>query len=185
MNSFTFTFGGINSANYDIHATSYDFFNPPKRENRKEIDFRHGSYVYDHEIYSDRHLQLNCFWLKQKTRKEIREITLWLSRRGQLVLDIDSGVHYIASLYESTDLEAIWQRGQILNNVALYGRFALKFRCFPFAISPQTTIPLSHGANDIDYQGTAGTPTNIIIRNTGTTPIHGVTITAVGMRRTT
>ena len=181
MKNFTFTFGGINSSEFGISARSFDFFNPPKRQNRKEIDFRHGSYVYNHEIYSDRYLRLNCFWGDFKTRPDIREITLWLSRQSQLVLDIEPDKYYIASLYEETDLNALW-RGQVVSNVSPVGGFSLNFRCFPFAISPQTMMNVHLGVNEVDYKGTAATPTNIIIRNTGNTNIHGVNITVIGTR---
>ena len=176
--AFTFNYNGISSSQYGIYATGHDFFNPPKRQSRKKIDFRHGSYDFEAGMYENRILTLNCFWKDPKTRHDIREITLWLSRKGRITLDIEPDKHYIASLYDASDLEPFYNRAAAN---APIGKFNLSFNCDPFAYSQQTNISVSTGHTAVDYRGTASTPTMIILRNTTTQPIRGVEITALSL----
>ena len=180
MNAFTFTYSGIPSSDYGIYATGHDFFNPPKRQSRKKIDFRHGSYDFENNMYDNRILNLHCFWKDIKHRHDIREITLWLSRKGQLVLDVEPDKHYAASLYDSSELNAFYQRGAN-NNQAQAGTFDLSFFCEPFAYSDQTILGIQSGYTDLEYKGTAPTPTLIIIRNGSNVPVRNISVTALSL----
>lgn len=176
MQAFVFTYNGIPSSDYNIYATGRDFFNPPKRPARKKIDYRHGEYDFETGMYNNRALTLHCFWKESKIRHDIREITLWLSRKSRLVLDIEPDKHYIASLYDSTDLDAYYNR---FTKEAPAGTFSLSFLCEPFAYSEQTILPIVTGCTDVEYKGTASTPTLIILRNTTEQPISNIQVTAL------
>ena len=161
MSAFQFKYNGTMSGDYGIHATEHDFFNPPKRQGRKKIDFRHGTYDFENNMYDNRILNLHCFWIEPKKRHDIREITLWLSRKGQLSLDIEPDKHYIASLYDSSELNAYYHRG-FDENQTRTGEFNLSLFCDPFAYSDQSILNIGTGYNEVDYKGTASTPTLII-----------------------
>ncbi|MCL2398493.1 MAG: hypothetical protein FWC91_01950 [Defluviitaleaceae bacterium] len=180
MSAFTFRYNGVSSKDYGIYATEQDFFSPPKRQGRKKIDFRHGTYDFENNMYDNRILNLNCFWKDPKVRHDIREITLWLSRKGPLVLDIEPYKHYMASLYDSSELNAYYYRG-FNNNQTPTGTFNLSFFCDPFAYSDQTISRIATGYTDINYHGTASTPTLIILRNNNNVPVRNITVTALSL----
>jgi len=178
LTPFVFSYNGILSSQYGIYATEHDFFNPPKRQSRRKIDFRHGEYDFDVGMYDSRILNLNCFWKNPKTRHDIREVTLWLSGKGKLALDIEPDKHYIATLYDSSDLTPHNVRW---NGNAPSGEFRLSFYCEPFAYSDQTIIPVGSDVMEISYNGTASTPTLIILRNLTESPIRNITVTSLGI----
>ena len=180
MSAFTFNYNGVSSKEYGIYATERDFFNPPKRQGRKKIDFRHGTYDFENNMYNNRILNLHCFWKDPKKRHDIREITLWLSRKGQLVLDIEPDKHYVASLYDDAELKAFYYRGFNESKTPI-GSFNLSFFCDPFAYSDQTILGIGTGYTDINYHGTASAPTLIILRNTNNVPVRNITVTALGL----
>jgi len=182
MDKFTFDFNGRNSAEFGIYATSYDIVMPFKREKRRQIPFRHGTHLHDNTFFNDRQLRLRCFWLNDKedniSRDEFREITLWLSERGRIVLDVEPDKHYVGELFDPSDLRAHYNRSTFGEIRSTDGTFELVFTCEPFAYGEQVVMPISHGNNEIEYRGTAETPTLIILRNTGTAPISTVVLTA-------
>jgi len=180
VNPYVFTFDGTPSSNYGIYATEDDTFSPPKRQSRKKIDFRHGTYDFESGMYDNRIITVKCFWHEMKTRHDIREITLWLSRKGRLVFDTEPDKHYVASLYDSSDLSAYYNR-HLYNRGAQAGTFRLPFLCEPFARSEQTMLPIATGLNDIEYKGTAATPTLMIFRNNTNQPIRNIRVTAVSL----
>jgi len=176
--AFVFTYNGIPSRQYGIYAVGHDFFNPQKRQSRKKIDFRHGTYDFESGMYDNRILNLHCFWKDPKARHDLREITLWLSRKGRLQLDIEPDKHYIASLYDASDLDPYYNRAA---NIANAGTFNLSFFCEPFAYSDQTVRSVETGYTDIGYKGTASTPTLIILRNMTSQSIRNIEVTALGL----
>ena len=189
---FTFRYNGILSSEYGIYAVGHDLFNPPKRQARKQIDYRHGTYDFESNMYNDRILRLDCFWFferEAKVRHDIREVTLWLSRKAQLILeDVEPDKHYVASLYDPSELVPAYHRGQGKQYADIHaasispaGRFTLAFYCEPFAYSPQTILPVSTGYNNIDYKGTASTPTLIILRNINNVSVRSITIRALSL----
>ena len=175
---FVFTYNGIPSSEYGIYASEGDAFNPQKRQSRRKIDFRHGTYDFEGAMYDNRLLELHCFWKSPKTRHELREVTLWLSRSGEISFDVEPDKHYKASLYDSVSLDPFYNR---FTHESHQGRFNLTFYCDPFARSEQTILQISAGYTDIDYKGTATTPTQIIIRNTGSTPLQGISVLEMGL----
>jgi len=181
MHSFTFSFDYKNSSEFGIYANSYDIIMPPKRERRRTIPFRHGSHVNDNAYFNDRILRLNCFWLSDKldnlSRAEIREITLWLSARSRLILDVEPDKYYVGELYNTNEFRAYYDKARE-DIRTLAGHFELDFVCEPFAYGETVIQPISFGNNGIDYRGTAEAPTLIILRNTGSTPINTIMLTA-------
>jgi len=181
IDSFTFEFNQRSSSEFGIYATSYDALIPKKRERRRKISFRHGSHVSGETFYEDRPVRLRCFWLNDKldnlSRADIREITAWLSERGRLVLDVEPDKYYVGELYEPHELMAHYNRMRD-DKRTTDGSFELVFICDPFAYGKQTVQPLLRGNNTIEYKGTAETPTLIVLRNTGNTPVSTVVLTA-------
>ena len=186
MKVFTFDFGNVNSSEFGIYASSHDTILPPRRKSRQTIPRRHGSFNYANHrpnMFNDRTISLRCFWgigeLGQKTRGDIREIAHWLSRENaQLRLDVEPDKHYIGSLYSDADLLANYHRA-LEDNRSLNGSFTLEFDCDPFAYSDLKMMEITDGINDVDYRGTAETPTRITIRNPNNFPITGITLTAI------
>ena len=178
MKPFEFTFNGVKSGTYNIYATEHDWFNPSKRKTRKKIDFRDGTYDFENGSYDDRILNLRCFWKEPKTRHDIREVTLWLSRKGRIEFPAEPDKHYVASLYDSSDLIPLSDR---VENDATQGQFNLSFYCEPFAFSEQTIMPVATGYTNVDYKGTASAPTLIILRNVNNVPVRSITVTALSL----
>jgi len=178
---FTFDFDGRNSADMGIYARSYDFLMPPKREKRRQISFRHGSHDYGEAFYSDRTLNLHCFWLNDKvknfSRADIREISFWLSRKGRIVLDCEPDKHYVGELFDPPEILAHYDMA-MEDMRTTDGGFTLSFMCDPFAYGPQTIMPIERGSNPVEYSGTADTPTLVIIRNPNSFPISSIVLTA-------
>ena len=179
MNNFTFEFNGINSKEFGLYATSMDIYSANKRQARKEIPRRHGTYNYRTGTYNDRILELRCFWIKPKTRHDIREIALWLSQdEGRIVLDIEPDKHYAGTIYEPQNIAARFNRA-FEDNHSQNGNIDLIFSCRPFAYGAQVVQSIRTGHNPIDYNGTADTPTLIVLRNPHSVPIRGITLTAI------
>jgi phage-related protein len=178
---FSFEFGAVNSQDMGINATSYDFIAPPKRNNRIEIPRRHGTHKFAGTYYQDRILRLQCFWLDKAenfTRADIREISYWLSQRSKIVLDCEPDKYYIGEIYEPSEMQIQYNRAKD-DMRSIYGLFELNFLCDPFAYGEQRSIKLENGVNNVDYFGTAETPTMIVIRNPNNFAVSNISVTAI------
>ena len=183
---FTFIFNGRNSRDMGIYATGYDTLLPPKRQNREEISLRHGSINHGKPFYSDRTLVLRCFWLNEKlkslSRNDIREIALWLSQKGTIILDCEPDRHYRGEIFSAPELIAHYNRAKE-DIRTTDGGFELTFLCDPFARGPRKQMLSADGQfRDIDYAGTAETPTMLTIRNSNSFPVEIIRITHIRVR---
>jgi len=173
----SFSFNGMNSLEtWGIKVVAYDVFSPNKRERNQTIPFRHGRFDYGKKYFDERIVTLRCATeAKELTKAEMREVILWLTQRGRLTLWDEPDKHYVGELEESADVDVLPQE--------VKREFLLPFRCEPFAYGEQNTLPIETGMNRIDYQGTAETPTLIVIRNPNDFPVTGITLTAVAHNR--
>ena len=165
-----------------IIANSYDFLLPPKRERKQAIPFNHGSYDYTAKWYNERILRLRCIWisasLKKLSRADIREISYWLSQKGQITLDIEPDKYYVGEIYDSNELTAHYNYAKELNDEinTTDGEFELDFICEPFAYGRDITMDIETGRNEVEYRGTAEAPSLIILKNNNNIAVNNVQI---------
>ena len=189
---FSFNFKGKNSSDFGLYVNSYDFLLPDKRIRKLEIPFRQGMYDFadgdGKRFYQERELRLRCIWMRTPntniTRADIRELSYWLSSKGQITLDIEPDKYYIGELFSANELIAHYDYMIDMGDAydgggTTDGEFEISFVCQPFAYGKTISQPISSGINKIDYKGTMESPTVIILRNTGTAAVTNVQITMI------
>ena len=82
-----------------------------------------------------------------------------LSKKSQLRLWNEPDKYYVGRIYQAPDLECLRKVGN---------RFTLNFMLEPFAYRNTITQPFTNRLYIPEYEGTADTPTYIVIRNIGT-----------------
>lgn len=177
---FSFNFRGKNSRDdFGIMVKSYDFLMPQKRERKRQIPFRHGSHDYGARYYNDRILRLTCIWIpnviRKMSRSDIREISYWLSEKGQISLSIEPDKYYVGSIYDSSEFEAHYINlidAATITDIS----FELDFVCEPFAYGDSVSVDIKSGINPIQYKGTAESPTYIVLNNDNNFPMQNVQI---------
>lgn len=170
-----FTFKGRHSSEFAIGFRSLDRSLLPKRRiSEFVIPRRSGTYEVETNEYEKREISgiigimnLNSF---EELRKKARDIAFWLSGGGKLIFDDEPDKYYQARLIDQVDIAQLMMQPKATARI--------DFSCQPFAMSVEKTRkPLNIGRNrDLNYQGTAETPTRIILRNTGTQPITNIKI---------
>ena len=168
----SFNFRNRNSLEeFGIKVIAADPFSAAKRPRDEIIPFRDGMYNHGREFYNQKVVKLECVLEKTMTKAEMREVIFWLSERGMLFLWDEPDKYYLGRLLASVDVDVF---------PAHSGRvFILPMVCQPFAFSTLIQEPLHKGINMINYEGTAETPTLIIIRNTSDIPIKNITLTLI------
>lgn len=172
MTDDSFSFGTYNSVDdWGIMMIAYDTFLPPKRERKLSIPGRSGSYDYGAKNWEERTLRIECMLIRNITKAEFREIIYALSKKGRLRLFNEPDKYYMAELYDAPEVQDYYMEEM--------RSFELSFTCEPFAYGAVITEPLADGRNIIEYEGTAETPTVIVLKNTGDEDLTNVTITAI------
>ena len=175
MPDMSFNFGPYNSLNdLGIICEAYDTLLPPKRSRKIEILGLSGLYDFGSETYGERTISLNCKLINQISKAELREIAYKLSGKNKLVLWDEPDKHYIAELFDPTEIQNIADR--------LWLEFELTFTCEPFAYTDVKTLQLQPGLTPVKYPGTVKTPTRVVLKNTNDFSITNVTITATRKR---
>ena len=105
----------------------------------------------------------------------MREVIFWLSEKGNMYLWDEPEKYYICELLGSFDVNVLTKHE--------FHNFTLEFQAFPFAYGDQFIIPIKKGKTEIDYGGTAETPTLIILKNKTVANVAGVTVTVINRRR--
>lgn len=185
----SFSFRGVNCRKYGLIVNSYDFLLPEKRQRKLQVPFMNGAYDFSDKdgkrFYNDRELRLRCIWIsaamKKLSRADIREISFWLSEKGRIVLDIEPDKYYIGELFDSNQLTSHYDYHIDMDDAkdgggTTDGEFEITFICSPFAFGEVEQQPIKNGINNISYEGTAETPTTIVLRNKGTTNVSNVQI---------
>lgn len=176
MTGDSFQFGSINSMDkWGIMVIAYDYFLPPKRERKISIPGRSGMYDFGAECWDERTLRISCTLTRPMSKAEFREVVYELSRKRALRLWNEPDKYYMAELYDPSEVQ------DYFNECAR--EFELNFTCEPFAYGRTLSVPIKKGVNAMKYAGTAETPCLIILKNTSSTNIQNLTITAVKRRK--
>ena len=172
MTGDSFNFGQYNSVDdWGIYVIATDSFLPPKRERKISIPGRSGSYDYGAKSWDERTLRVECRLMNQISKAEFREIIYILSKKARLILWNEPDKYYVAELYDPGEVQDYWYESM--------RDFTLNFTCEPFAYGETVTTALTDGRNRITYNGTAETPTVIVLKNASETEATNVTITAI------
>lgn len=159
----SFLFAGVDMLDtYGIRCISHDPLFPKLRSRLLSIPGRDGTYDFGAQNHDDRTIKLACDSMRGLTRQELREVAALLTQKGRLVLWDEPDKYYIGRIYREEQLKYIGMAGH---------EFTLTFTCEPFAYGKTVSGPLER---QIEYTGTAATPTRVQITNTGTTIISGL-----------
>lgn len=137
-----------------------DVLLPDLRSRKVTIPMRSGSYDYGAKYYDERPIGITCVTVKAGTRDDAREMAYILSKKAQIRFWNEPDKYYIGRVYQAPGLE-------VLRNVG--NRFSLVFICEPFAYGETTTEQMPSRVYLPEYNGTAPTPTYIVIENVGAT----------------
>ena len=137
-----------------------DVLMPKLRERKVVIPLRSGAYDYGAKYYDERAFQISCVTVKAGTRDDAREMAYVLSRKSQIRFWNEPDKYYFGRVYEAPELDILRKIGN---------RFTLTFIVEPFAYRNTYTESFVNQRYQPDYQGTAPTPTYIVIENVGTT----------------
>lgn len=172
MTGDSFQFGVFNSVDdWGIRVIAYDFIMPPKRARKITIPGRSGQYDFGANCWEERTLRISCTLEKTLSKSDLREIIYELSRKRGLRLWNEPDKYYIAELYDPGEVQDYFMESM--------RDFELNFTCEPFAYGRTIQYQIYGGSNVIKYAGTAETPCTIILRNTSTSNIQNIKITAV------
>ena len=152
-----------------------DVLLPGLRSRKQIIPQRHGAYDYGAQYYDERGIQVECVTNRTITREETRELAYTLSKKTEIRFWTEPEKYYIGRVYRAPTLEQ-------LRNVG--NRFTLAFICEPFAYRRTFTEPFTNRKYVPSYQGTAPTPTYIVIENVGTGNITNIQITQTDRKDT-
>ena len=142
-----------------MKCISHKTFSAPKRPRKKQIPFRDGSYNIGRRNYlGDRRLMVECHLTEPMTEAEFREVIYVLSKEIRLFFWDEPDKYYLAELFEEVDVDVFPKQ--------VRREFTLPFLAAPFAIGERKTVRFQRpGIVNIDYEGTALTPTFIVLRN--------------------
>ena len=170
----SFLFGTIDMyEKYGIQLTDdsipMDVLLPELRPRKVEIPLRHGAYDYGAKYYKERAIQIQCVTIRMVTREESREIAYILSKKSEIRFWTEPEKYYVGRVYQAPTLEQLRNIGH---------RFPLTFVCEPFAYRQTLTRFFVNNRYTPEYDGTAATPTYIVLRNTSrTASVTNITIT--------
>ncbi len=183
---FSYGNGSWNSVDdWGIKIIKHDFLAPEKRENKRLIPRVSGMYKAPGKYYNERILRVQCVWMQNVTRFQVRKIAGILSNEGRLQFS-DEAIDKFDTVNNEYIRRALYYRGEMFNAPELVtytgevGRkFEIEFVCYPFALSDTVTYPLNSGVNAIPYFGTYETPCIIVLDNISDGPISNITITTI------
>ena len=144
-----------------------DVLSPQLRSRKTSIPNRDGAYDFGAKYYDERSLTVYMASTKMVSRADVRELSYILSKKGRIVRWDEPDKYYIGQIYDPTVIEKIAGPAK---------RFTTTFICEPFAYGEQVTENFSNSA-ELEYAGTARTPTHITITNPNDYPMTGIVIT--------
>lgn len=162
MLDYSFTFGGVDiREKYGLYVGSWqDVLKPALRARKLTIAGRDGAWDFGAHAYDER--QITVRLVGRLTYAQKRELAFALSEKHQLRYWEEPDLYYIGRVYNAAAIARLPADAK---------QFTVTFICEPFAYGKTTTLDLSR---DIQYAGTARTPTRIEIKNTGSTAITKV-----------
>ncbi len=167
-----FKFKNQKSLNFGLGIGSQDrTLFPSRRWQKLNIPSRSGAY-YDtnNKAYDERVISLKCIFVTKdykEVRKNSREIAKWLAGSGRLYFSDEPDKYY----------EARVEGGISIEDMLATGEFTVNFICEPFAYREQTIMNIATGINPVKYNGTAETPTLIIIKNNNSFAVTNIQLT--------
>ena len=169
----SFLFGGVDMyQKFGLQITDdglpNDVLMPYLRARKRTIPQRHGAYDYGAEYYNERTIPWQLVTTRVISRENSREIAYILSKKAEIRFWNEPDKYYIGRIYEAPNLEQIRRVGN---------RFPVVFVCEPFAYRSTITEQFIDRRYAPNYQGTAPTPTYIVIENVGEQNIINIQIT--------
>ena len=152
-----------------------DVLLPYLRARKRTIPMRHGAYDYGAQYYDERPVPWNLVTTKVLSREDTREIAYVLSKKTEIRFWTEPEKYYVGRIYEPPELEVIRNIGN---------RFPVIFVCEPFAYRNTFTEFFTNRRYVPNYQGTAPTPTYIVIENVGSGNITNIRITQTNRKDT-
>ena len=144
-----------------------DVLLPELRSRKVTVPLRHGTYDYGARYYDERAIRIECVTSKILSRADAREIAYTLSKKSEIYFWTEPDKYYVGRVYQAPTLEQ-------LRNVG--NRFTLTFVCEPFAYGETKTEAFENSRYSPNYNGTAPTPTYIVITNTGSRNVSNIRI---------
>lgn len=137
-----------------------DVLLPELRSRKATIPLRHGAYDYGAKYYDERAIEIKCITKQTITREDSREIAYILSKKTEIRFWTEPEKYYIGRVYEAPTLSQLRNLGN---------KFTLTFIVEPFAYRQTLTRFFVNNRYTPEYDGTAATPTYIVITNTSST----------------
>lgn len=171
-----FTFKGIHSSTYGVYQTPESrVLLPEKRRTLIEIPGRSEAFIQEDGGYNSRVESISCSYIPkgdESLQRQVRLIAGWLSGVGELTFDYEPEMHYNAFLSSAppTTKQMAMQYAEFILEFTMNHPFAYETaKQLRFEVTPGEPIIL-------DTEGTVATPVRLIIKNTGTEPIHNLVI---------
>lgn len=168
----SFTYNGIDMyEQFKIKVIIYDLFMAARRQSKLVVPGRSGAYDFKADEHEERPLRMVLEVEGTITDAQFDSLKYTLSRRGRIVLWDKPDRYFIGQLYDPTEVIDYFRHSK--------REFDVNFLCEPYAYAlAPTVVTAKTPIMPIQYAGTRQTPTRITIRNTGSTPLQGVTVTA-------
>lgn len=172
MTDDSFTYNGIDMyQQFMVKVLSSDVFMAELRQRKVVVPGRSGVYDYGAEYHEERPLRMQVEVEGRISDAQFDSLKYTLSRKGRIVLWDKQDRYFVGQLYDPAEVIDYFRHSM--------REFEITFLCEPYAYALTPTILQSSGPIiPADYEGTRKAPTRITIRNTGTVPMQGVTITA-------
>lgn len=175
QNKSSFLFGGIDmyqrfGISLADNGMPEDVLMPSLRPRTVTIPLQSGEYDYGAKYYDMRSVQIPCVTVKAGSRDDAREMAYILSKKRQIRFWHEPEKYYVGRVYTAPGLD-------VLRNVG--NRFILDLRMEPFAYRNTITDNFSGNQYIPNYEGTAPTPTYIIIENVGAFNAVNIRITQI------
>lgn len=168
----SFTYNGIDMyQQFKIQMLVYDLFMAELRQRKVIVPGRSGAYDYGANRHEERPLRMTIAVEGEITDAQFDSLKYTLSRKGRIVLWDKPDRYFVGQLYDPVEVIDYFRHAK--------REFEITFLCEPYAYALEPTILLANRPiMPIAYEGTRETPTRITIRNNGSTPLRGITITA-------
>lgn len=137
-----------------------DYLKPKLRSRKVNVPLRHGDYDYGAKYYDERVLSLKCLRMSDISRHDQSLLAYDLAQKNEIRLYDDPEKYYVGRIYTEPELSPIRNGGLQVN---------LEFTCEPFRYRNTLTSFFVNNKYTPEYDGTASTPTYIVITNTSAT----------------
>lgn len=173
QNSGSFLFGSVDmyqrfGLKLAEKSIPQDVLMPGLRPRKQTIPQQHGEYDFGAQYYDERAIEIECVTNRVISRDESREIAYILSKKAEIRFWTEPEKYYIGRVYDPPTLDQLRNVGQ---------HFILTFICEPFAYRNTFTQYFVNNRFVPEYQGTAPTPTYIVIENVGSGNVVNIQIT--------